>query len=114
MDTIAVSGIVISCLLGTGSVAFFVRYGTRLSLLERLIETSQLVTLHPRLALVESSIHDMKSDVKSSLSKLGSLDLISQKLDSLVEKISQIVPRNEQELRFSQIENDIAELKKQG
>lgn len=107
------AGFVASLLIGTGAVAFFVRYGTRLALLERLIETSQLITLHPRLSLVESAVQE----IKSSLIDLKHLPKISAQLDGLGMALQLMVPRSEHEKvwksndqRFEHIEKEIDRL----
>ena len=95
-NPLEIAGLIISILLPTGAVAFFVQYGTRLALLERVVETSQLNSLHPRLTLVESAVQE----IKASLQELKLLPKIASQLESLQEGFRQMVPRAEAEARW--------------
>lgn len=82
--------------------------------MEKLVETSQLITLHPRLNRVEDAIHELKL-VKE---KLNTLDVIANKLGDLADLMKSVVPRTEHEVRweanerrFENIETDIARRK---
>lgn len=94
--SLEIASFVVSVLLASGAVAFFVQYGTRLALLERVMETSQLVSLHPRLTLVESAVQE----IKSALQDLKLLPKIAAQLESIHEGFRQMVPRNEVEARW--------------
>jgi peptidoglycan hydrolase CwlO-like protein len=64
----------------------FIRYGTRLSILERLVETSQLTDLHPRLTVAEATLQEMRNAV----SKLATLDILNAKLDTVHDKVDSL------------------------
>lgn len=109
-----ITSLIVSLVLTSGAAGFFVRYGTRLALVERLVETSQLVSLHPRLTLVESAVQE----IKASLQELKLLPKIASQLEAMQEGFRQMVPRAEHEgrwkandERFSALEQDVRNLK---
>lgn len=108
LNVLALVGVVTSGLVGTGAVAFFVRYGTRLTLLERTVETSQLITLHPRLSRVEDAIGDMKQ----LLPKLNVLDVILNKMEAISATVTALVPRSEHEVRWQREEERFASIQR--
>jgi hypothetical protein len=87
--------------------------------MEKMIDNSQLIILHPRLTLVEAAVNE----IKNSLVDLKHLPRISAQLETMAENFrlmtAQVVPRAEHESRWqasdnriSSIEHDIRDLKK--
>jgi hypothetical protein len=100
IDALTVLGIVASSVVGTGALTFFVRYGTRLALIEKTIDTSQLVTLHPRVNRVEDAIFE----IKTLVSKLNLLDVLTSRLDTMTEVMRTAVPRTELEVHWKSLD----------
>lgn len=109
-----ITAIIIAALLSTGALGFYVRFDTRVTLLERMIDSSQVTSLHPRLTLVEAAVQE----IKLSLQDLKLLPKISAQLENVMEGFRQMVPRKEVEARWKAtderldtLEDDIRSLK---
>lgn len=113
INIVAMVGLISSSLVGSGAIAFFVRYGTRLTLLEKAVETAQLASLHPRLSRVEDAIGDMKQ----MLPKLNSFDLVLTKLltkvDAIALSVAGFVPRTEVDQRETRQEEKLHTLQRE-
>jgi hypothetical protein len=107
-----VIGVVLTVLIGSGAVAFFVRYGTRLTLQEEM-NRAQAITLAQLTATVAAnssrliSVETTISAISQSLSKLSKIDSIDTKLEYMADAMKQIVPRSEHEARFQATERRI-------
>lgn len=86
MNSVEITALVISTLVGSGGFATVIRFGTRLSLVERMVETSQLTSLHPRLTLVESAVQE----IKLALVDLKHLPRIVAQLEGLQEAVREL------------------------
>jgi uncharacterized coiled-coil protein SlyX len=118
-NSVEVAALITSAILSSGALTFFIKYGVKMAVMEKMLDNSQLITLHPRLSLVESAV----SEIKNSLADLKHLPKIAAQLEAMAENFShlaaQVVPRNEHESRWnasdnriSSLEHDIRDLKK--
>jgi uncharacterized coiled-coil protein SlyX len=118
-NSVEIAALITSALLSSGALTFFIKYGVKQAVMEKMLDNSQLITLHPRLTLVESAV----SEIKNALVDLKHLPRISAQLEAMAENFSkmaaQVVPRAEHESRWqasdnriSSLEHDIRDLKK--
>lgn len=115
MNSVEIAGIVIAALLSSGALLFFIKYGTRLRLVETAFE-DHIERTQPLIGEFQS----LKSDILliknnmlgfgSAIEKLNTLAVINEKLDTLTLATKSTIPRPEMELIISSYERRIAAL----
>jgi hypothetical protein len=116
MNYIAILAVAVSVIIGSGAVTFFMRYGTRLALVERSAKKAEEDSEQngkdiSGMQATQNFMNDALKDIKASLSKLHVIDQIKVTLDAMKEKLDSMVPRAEVEGRLRDLQRQITDHK---
>jgi hypothetical protein len=105
--TVSAIGALSTLLVGSGAVSFFLRYSTRLTMLETSQADVLKANLHVRVLALEQAINE----IKSSMGKLGVLDSMNAKQEMMLSEIrdlrAALVPRAEHQARWEMLEEKL-------
>lgn len=101
---VAIIGTLATLLLGSGAVGFYLKYNTRLTVVERELQALISANLNVRVTTLETNIRDIRDGIQ----KLAKLDSLETKIDIFLGEIrdlkGSIVPRAEHEGRLRAID----------
>ena len=112
-NELEIAMIIISLLVGSGGFIFFIKYGTRLKLLEksfeeRVLRGDPLIIEHNNLKTDVTILKNNMLIINTVTEKLNTLAVINEKLDTLSEIIKTVIPRAEMSITLANYEHRIS------